>query len=160
MIEYAGDGLVSAKPLRIAKTLKQVNMWVHPEGLVKGAIFVTVGEDNATQEDPQYVLNTEKPFLVLCREDPEEVRFYNRSSIVRVEFEGDKPGGDNMTVFSCRINMMDGSVLDGEIIETLHPDHARLYDYLNQAHDRFIRLYTGDTQVCMVNKNYIIQVTS
>jgi hypothetical protein len=151
---------VAAKPLRIAKALKQVNMWVHPEGLVKGAIFVTVGEDNSTQEDPQYVLNADKPFLVLYREDPEEVRFYNRSSIVRVEFEGNKPADDKTTVFSCRINMMDGSVIDGEIIEILPPDHARLYDYLNQAHNRFIRLYTGETQVCMVNKNYIIQVTS
>ena len=55
---------------------------------------------------------------------------------------------------------MDGSLIDGEIIEVLHPDHARLYDYLNQAEDRFIRLYIGETQVCMVNKNYIIQVTN
>lgn len=150
---------MAAKPLRIAKALKQVNMWVHPEGLVKGAIFVTVGEDT-TQEDPQFVLNADKPFLVLYRKNPEEFRFYNRSSIVRVEFEGNKPADTNTTVFSCRINMMDGSVIDGEIIEILPPNHARLYDYLNQADDRFIRLYTSNTQVCMVNKNYIIQVTN
>lgn len=134
-------------------------MWVHPEGLVKGAIFVRVGEDNSTQEDPRHVLNADKPFLVLCREQPDEVRFYNRSAIVRVEFEDSKPAGNPATVIPCRVNMMDGSVVDGEIIEILPPDHARLYDYLNQAQDRFIRLYTGETQVCMVNKNYIIQVT-
>lgn len=150
---------MAAKPLRIAKALRQVSMWVHPEGLVKGAIFVTVGEDNTTHEDPRYVLNADKPFLVLYKEDPEEVRFYNRAAIVRVEFDGKRPEEDNTTTFSCRINMMDGSVIDGEIIEILPPDHARLYDYLNQAHDRFIRLYTGDTQICMVNKNYIIQVS-
>ena len=134
-------------------------MWVHPEGLVKGAIFVTVGDDNTTQEDPRYVLNADKPFLVLYREAPEEIRFYNRAAIVRVEYEGNKPAGDASTVIACRIVMMDGSVIDGEIIEILPPDHSRLYDYLNQAHDRFIRLYTGESQVCMVNKNYIIQVT-
>jgi hypothetical protein len=150
---------VAVTPLRIAKALRQVSMWVHPEGLVKGSIYVTVGEDNVTQEDPRYVLNTDKPFLVLYRGDPEEVRFYNRSAIVRVEYEGNKPADESVTRIPCRINMMDGSVLDGEIIEILPPDHARLYDYLNQAHDRFIRLYTGDSQVCMVNKNYIIQVT-
>jgi len=151
---------VAAKPLRIAKALRQVDMWVHPEGLVKGAIFVRVGEDNTTQEDPRYVLNADKPFLVLCRENPEEVRFYNRSAIVRVEFEDQRPAGNSATVIPCRLHLMDGSLIDGEIIEVLHPDHARLYDYLNQAEDRFIRLYIGETQVCMVNKNYIIQVTN
>lgn len=148
------------KPLHISKALRQVDMWVHPEGLVKGSIYVRAGEDNATQEDPRNVLNADKPFLVLCREAPEEVRFYNRSAIVRVEFEDNKPAGNATTVIPCRINMMDGSVIDGEIIEMLPPDHARLYDYLNQAQDRFIRLYTGETQACMVNKNYIIQVTN
>lgn len=151
---------MAAKPLRIAKAQKQVSMWVHPEGLVKGAIFVTIGEDNRTQEDPRYVLNADKPFLVLYREHPEEMRFYNRSAIVRVEFDSDKPDDKGTTVIPCRVNMMDGSIIDGEIIEVLPSDHARLYDYLNQAQERFIRLYTGDTQVCMVNKNYIIKVIS
>lgn len=152
---------MAAKPLRIAKAQRQVSMWVHPEGLVKGAIFVTVGHDNETQEDPRYVLNADKPFLVLYREQPEEVRFYNRSSIVRVEYDGDKPSDDeNATVIACRIHMMDGSLLDGEIIEVLPADHSRLYDYLNQGQERFIRLFTGESQVCMVNKNYIIQVTT
>jgi hypothetical protein len=150
---------VAAKPLRIAKARRQVQMWVHPEGLVKGAIFVTVGDDNTTQEDPRYVLNADKPFLVLYRENPDEVRFYNRSSIVRVEFEDDKPRDNRATVIPCRLNLMDGSVIDGEIVEVLPSDHARLYDYLNQAQDRFIRLYTAESQICMVNKNYIIQVT-
>lgn len=150
---------MAAKPLRIAKARRQVQMWVHPEGLVKGAIFVTVGDDNTTQEDPRYVLNADKPFLVLYRENPDEVRFYNRSSIVRVEFEDDKPRDNRATVIPCRLNLMDGSVIDGEIVEVLPSDHARLYDYLNQAQDRFIRLYTAESQICMVNKNYIIQVT-
>lgn len=151
---------MAAKPLRIAKALRQVNMWVHPEGLVKGAIFVTVGEDQATQEDPRYVLNADKPFLVLYRENPDEVRFYNRSAIVRVEFEDKKPKDNKATVIPCCLNLMDGSVIDGEIIEVLPSDYARLYDYLNQAQERFIRLYTAESQVCMVNKNYIIKVTS
>lgn len=150
----------ATKPLHIAKAQKQVEMWVHPEGLVKGAIFVRVGDDNAASEDPRYVLNADKPFLVLCRTEPEEIRFYNRSSIVRVTFEDKRPTAGTETVIACRLHLMDGSMIDGEIIETLPTDHARLYDYLNQANDRFIRIYTGETQVCMVNKNYIIQVSN
>lgn len=151
---------MTTKPLRIAKTLRQVDMWVHPEGLVKGSIYVTVGEDNATQEDPSYILNTDKPFLVLRRNNPDEVRFYNRSAVIRVEYEDTTTKDRRATIIPCRLHLMDGSIIDGEIIEVLPADHARLYDYLNQTQERFIRLYTATHQVCMVNKNYIIQVTS
>ena len=151
---------MAEKPLRIAKALCQVNMWVHPEGLVHGAIYVTVGEDNETKEDPKYVLNENSPFLVLKRNKPEGLRFYNRASIVRVEYEEDKPTESKYTRLPCRITMMDGSVIVGEIVEVLPNDHARLYDYLNRADTRFIRLFTDETQVCMVNKSYIIQVTN
>jgi len=151
---------VATKPLRIAKTLQQVSMWVHPEGLVKGAIFIAMGEDQAPQEDPRQVLNADKPFLVLCRENPDEIRFYNRAAIVRVEYDDDTPREKTATVIPCRIELMDGSALTGEIVETLPEQHARLYDYLNKSQERFIRVFTTATQVCMVNKNYIIKVTS
>lgn len=146
--------------LRIAKALRQVSMWVHPEGLVKGAIFVAQGENQDTREDPRDVLNTDKPFLVLCRHKPEEIRFYNRAAIVRVEYDDDSPRDDKASVIPCRIDMMDGSALTGDIIEVLPVDHGRLYDYLNQSQERFIRVYTSESQICMVNKNYIIKVTS
>jgi hypothetical protein len=147
---------VATNPLRIAKTLQQVSMWVHPEGLVK----VAMGEDRDSQEDPRQVLNADKPFLVLCRENPEEIRFYNRAAIVRVEYEDESPRDDKATVIPCRIELMDGSALNGEIVEALPADHSRLYDYLNKSQERFIRVFTSVTQVCMVNKNYIIKVTS
>ncbi len=151
---------MAVKPLKIAKALREVQMWVHPEGLVNGAIYVTIGEDNETREDPKYVLNDASPFLVLKRNKPEGLRFYNRSSIVRVEYEEQKPLDEKHTVLPCRFTMMDGSVLIGEIVEVLPSDHARLYDFLNRADTRFIRLFTDSQRVCMVNKSYIIQVTS
>jgi len=151
---------VSNKPLKIAKALRQVSMWVHPEGLVTGSIFVTIGEDEQSQEDPSYVLNDASPFLVLQRKDPDELRFYNRASIVRVEYDGDKPSDAKYTVLPCIAHIMDGSVIDGEIIEILPNDHSRLYDYLNQGQDRFVRLYVSDERVCMINKTYIMQVTN
>lgn len=135
-------------------------MWVHPEGLVNGSIFVTLGEDTKTQEDPKNVLNDNTPFLVLQKDKPAEIRFYNRNSIVRVEYEADKPLDKDIICIPCRVSMMDGSVIDGEIAEKLAAEYARLYDYLNKAQERFIRLFTSDSQVCMVNKSYIIQVTT
>lgn len=151
---------VADKPLKIAKALRQVAMWVHPEGRVTGSIYVTIGEENGTQEDPSYVLNEDSPFLVLKRQENEEVRFYNRASIVRVEYEDNKPVGVKFTTLGCRVHMMDGSLIDGEIIEVLPNDRSRLYDYLNQVQERFVRLYTDNKNVCMVNKSYIIQITN
>ena len=148
------------KPLKIAKALRQVTMWVHPEGPVKGSIYVTVGEEDGTQEDPSYVLNDDSPFLVLRRSEGEVIRFYNRASIVRVEYEENKPVGVKFTTLGCRVHMMDGSVIDGEIIEVLPNDKSRLYDYLNQGKERFVRLYTDANQVCMLNKSYVIQITN
>lgn len=148
------------KPLKIAKALRQVSMWVHPEGLVSGAIYVSIGEETGTPEDPRHVLNDKAPFLVLQREKPDELRFYNRASIIRVEYEDTKPEGKKYTQLSCRVHMMDGSVIDGDIVEILPSDRERLYDYLNQDKERFVRLFTSDNQICMVNKSYIIQVTN
>jgi hypothetical protein len=152
--------VVKNKPLKIAKALRQVSMWVHPEGLVTGAIYVTIGEETGTQEDPRYVLNEDAPFLVLKRDNPDELRFYNRASIIRVEYEDTKPAGKKYTQLTCRVHLMDGSVIDGDIVEVLPNDRERLYDYLNLDKERFVRMFTSENQICMVNKSYIIQVTN
>ena len=107
-----------------------------------------------------YVLNDASPFLVLQREKPKELRFYNRASIVRVEYEGSKPADSKYTTLPCVAYLMDGSVIDGDIIEVLPNDHSRLYDYLNKAQERFVRLHTSENQICMLNKSYIARVTN
>jgi len=135
-------------------------MWVHPEGAVQGALFVAVDNTGNEAEDPRSVLNTNSPFLVLKRYAPDEIRFYNRSSIIRVEYDEPPPQNADATRLPCTMMMMDGSIIDGKIHEFLPPEHARLYDYLNQADDRFIKIYIADNRVCLVNKSYIIQVTT
>lgn len=151
---------MSNQALKIAKALRQVSMWVHPEGQINGSIFVTIGEDSMSQEDPKHVLNNDAPFLVLRKEKTDTIGFYNRRSIVRVVYDEKKPPQEDLTYIPCTVSMMDGSVIDGEIIEDLPAEYSRLYDYLNQAQDRFIRLFTDDTQVCMVNKSYIVKVAT
>jgi len=59
-------------------------------------------------------------------------------------------------VLHCVVEMMDGSLVEGEIREVLPPEHSRLFDYLNQSDNHFIKLHTGEREVCLVNKSYII----
>lgn len=151
---------MSQSSFKVEKALKQVSMWVHPEGLVQGALFVRVDEAEQDEEEPRTVLNTHDPFCVLKRENPDEIRFYNRSSIIRVEYDEAYPPVDDATTrMKCNLLMMDGSMISGEIRERLSPDRARLYDYLNKDDDRFLKIFTGDDHICLVNKSYVIQVT-
>ncbi len=148
--------------LKIPKTRKQVKLWVHPEGLVIGSLFVREHSiHHAGNEEPHEVLNQDVPFIVLYREEPSELRFYNRKSIIRVEYEqSDSSSNPGLQIMPCRLTMMDGSVLEGEIREALPPEHSRLFDYLNQDNTRFIKMYMDDNQIFLVNKSYINHVTT
>ena len=152
---------MTASILKINKTPHQVRLWIHPEGLVIGSLFLKQDDTEQTPEESAYeVINQGEPFVVLKREHPDEVRFYNRSSIIRVEYTAaEKDIESNATTLHCRLMMMDGSMLEGFISEVLPPEQSRLYDYLNKTSDRFIRLFLNETEVCLVNKSYIIQVS-
>jgi hypothetical protein len=113
---------------------------------------------HAGEELPLEALNRPDPFIVFKRESPPELRFYNRKAIIRVEYPGmDKLKTRAMRPLLCVLQMMDGSWINGTIEEPLHPNRARLLDYLNNPDDIFIKLHReGDTT--LVNKSYIIHV--
>ncbi len=148
--------------LKIPKIRKQVNLWVHPEGRVVGSLFLREQSvHHAGPERPDEVLNQDSPFVVLYREDPAELRFYNRRAIVRVEYADDAlPESAHLTILPCRLDLMDGSRLEGEIREILPADRARLFDYLNRPDVRFLRLHLPEGGICLVNKAYVIHVTT
>ncbi len=147
--------------LRIPKKMKEVMLWVHPTGAVVGSIFLYFrgqqGGDAA--QDPLDVLNHEDPFLVLHREAPDEIFFCNKNSIVRVEY-ADKGAAEPIgaVVIPCRLHMMDGSIIDGIIKESLPPENSRLFDYMNISDERFIKLHVDEHYRCLVNKAYIVRV--
>jgi hypothetical protein len=150
--------------LKIPKTLKQVTMWVHPEGQVVGSVFVrTQSTVMAREEEPAEVLNQADPFLILQlgkSEHQEVVRFYNKASIVRLEYRDEKRTEPaEMASLRCTLWLMDGSTVAGEIRKPLPPDRARLFDYLNLTEERFVKMELGDSNVCLVNKSYIVSVT-
>jgi len=133
-------------------------MWVHPTGLVIGSLFVhhnNDGEDQATLD----VLNQPEPFIVMQVDTPNEIRFYNRQSIIRVEYKEKDVIDESAKTLYCIIHMMDGTHIEGTIKEALPPEHARLYDYLNISDNRFLKIYVTDDEVCLINKSYINQVT-
>lgn len=152
----------STDDLIIPKSLKYLSLWVHPEGLVLGSIYLRDHScDHAGIEIPSEVLNSPQEFIVLKRDKPEELRFYNKSAIIRVEYtDEDERQHPEYSNISCHIHMMDGSLIDGTIKESLPLLHSRLFDYLNTATVRFIRLYLTETEVCLVNKSYVIRITT
>ena len=149
------------KALKVPKRSKQVKVWVHPVGPVLGTIFLNHQSNiHEGEEAPIEVLNHPAPFLVMKCGQYEDVRFYSKNSIVRVEHAGKAPLGESSLVtLPTRLYMMDGSVLDGFIRESLPPEHSRLFDYLNILQDRFVRLYAHGNEVLLVNKAYIARVS-
>lgn len=150
------------KTLKVPKKLRHITLWVHPEGRVLGGIYVREQSAHyAGEEQPLEILNQAEPFLVVKRQEPDELRFYNKRSIIRVEFaRGEEPSGDTTdeTFLHCRLQLMDGSLISGTIQEALPPDRSRLLDYLNRVHDNFIKLYSDEGSVYLINKAYIIHV--
>ena len=151
----------STDTLKIPKSLRAVSLWVHPEGRVLGSLFLREHScDHAGQENPSEVLNCKDDFVIIKRDDPDELRFYNKSSIIRVEYNEEQPLAEpDATEIKCQIYMMDGSLIDGLIKEVLPRAYSRLFDYINKTDNRFIRVYVTDTEVALINKSYVIRVT-
>ncbi len=147
--------------LIISKLLQKVALWVHPEGKVLGSLFIREHSDShAGHESPIEILNSPQDFVVLKRDDSNEVRFYNKSSIVRVEYnDAESINKKNNTKLKCKIHMMDGSLLDGIINENLPQAHSRLFDYINDHSNHFIKILISDNETMLINKSYVIRIT-
>jgi hypothetical protein len=144
-------------PLKIPKVEKAVTLWTHPDGLVLGSIYLHLGDaERSRAEDPWAVMNDHDDFLVVRRHEPEELRFYNKASLIRVEYTEDElyvaQSGKDLP---CRVHLMDGSVIEGAMRKSLPPERSRLYDYMNTDNPRFLKLYVDDAAVCLVNKSYV-----
>jgi hypothetical protein len=151
---------MQAESLKIPKRLKQVTLWVHPEGPVAGNLFLRVPEAEDEEEEALEVLNQPDPFLVVQLEGSDEVRFYNKHSIVRVEYPAEEtPQVVDVEMRHCVLQMMDGSSMEGTIRRVLPPDRARLFDYLNLNGERFLKIDCSDGRTYVINKLYIMCVT-
>ena len=152
---------MSYSSLKIPKQQVPMTIWVHPEGRVIGAIFLNMpGPDSHGTEQPWDVLNESADFLVIKRSDPEGVRFYNKSSIVRVEYRDNArfPAEDGRAL-ACRIIMMDGSLIEGEFCKVLPAEQSRLSDYMRDTRERFFKLRLAGGDMTLVNKSYVVYIS-
>jgi len=150
---------VNSETLKVPKQLHTVTLWVHPEGRVVGSLFLREhSPDHAGRERPLEVLNQCSSFLVFKIKAPDELRFYNIKSIIRLEYTGDAHDETEETAMRCHLHMMDGSLISGMIREPLPADRARLLDYLNRGAEGFIKLHMDDGLIYIINKSYINHV--
>ena len=147
--------------LVIPKKQVSVTLWVHPEGRVQGSMFVHLpGSDSAREEQPSDVINETVDFVVIQREDPDELRFYNKSSIVRVHYQEQVSSmPDEGQPRPCRITMMDGSLIEAEICKATPEERSRLYDYMNDTSERFLKVRGGGSEVLLINKSYVVYIS-
>ncbi|VAW91529.1 hypothetical protein MNBD_GAMMA23-1037 [hydrothermal vent metagenome] len=149
---------LSKDTLKLPTKQKNVQLWVHPSGQVVGSLFIRHNDDGH-DEAVLDILNRNEPFVVFQVDMPNEIRFYNRQSIIRIEYSDKGVIAESAQTLYCTIHMMDGTLVEGTIKEALPPEHARLYDYLNKQDNRFLKIYVDDDEVCLINKSYINQVT-
>jgi hypothetical protein len=144
--------------LQISKKRKQVALWVYPEGQVLGALFVSHHTKRARrEEEPLDVLNHPAPFVIVRCYLPDEIRFYNKAAIVRIEYvdEGSAALAPPPSL-PCQLHLMDGSLIVASIRQHRPPERSRLYDGLNVADERFVKVHLEDGAICLVNKSYIV----
>lgn len=148
--------------LIIPKKQVPVTLWVHPEGRVKGSMFVHLpGSDSTREEQPSDVINEAADFVVIECEYPGKLRFYNKSSIIRVHYEDSLFSPvDEGRPQPCRITMMDGSLIEAEICKATPEERSRLYDYMNDTAERFLKLRPGGSEVLLINKSYVVYISA
>lgn len=149
--------------LRIPKTMQRADLWIYPAQCVSGSIFLHLQSSrHAGPERPADVLNQPEPFLVFRSETPDELRFYSKRRIIRIQYfdEQQPPLPADVTMLACRLLLTDGVTLAGSINEFLPPGRRRLFDYLNNLEETFVRLYLEAGVVCLINKDHIVHASA
>ncbi|MBA2411113.1 MAG: hypothetical protein H0V62_15575 [Gammaproteobacteria bacterium] len=130
---------------------------------MSGSIFVNLETSRHTgQERPEDILNEPEPFLVFKTDSSDELRFYRKHRIIRMQYLDEQPPLEpaELTILDCRLLLTDGVMLAGSIREFLPPERPRLIDYLNNLADCFVRLHLEAGLLCLVNKEHIVYASA
>jgi hypothetical protein len=145
--------------LTIPKQLMPLTLWVHPNRQLLASMFLPVqGLSSLRAEDPVDVFNDGAPFLTLKLTEANIISFYHKRWILYATYRpASLPlplGGD---LSPCQLYLRNATLLTGYLCEALPPHTARLSDMLNHSHGQFMQLYTGESDVYLVNKDAIVQ---
>jgi len=145
--------------LIVPKKLRQVRLWIHPEGRVVDTLYVRTAGGDGPEERTVASLNAAHRFGGLRRQGPEGIRFYHQASTLGVESEAEPPPrGEDLIRHRCELGMMDGNFIEGTLTRPSPPDRSRLFDFLNREKERFLEIFLDDGTTVVVNKTYVIYV--
>ncbi len=141
------------------------------EGADKLEVEIFVAQHHARYYERQSVidlLEDEASFLPARHIDQNQWLLFNKSTVVWIEVplrNGNLPVEEmpdtlEHELYDIRkrvaVEMAARQIIEGHVLYSAPPTHARLVDYLNQA-GRFFRVWTEDT-VYLVNKNRVLHV--
>jgi len=147
--------------LKIEKRRQSVTLVMRDGQPYDGDIFLHFSRNEyGLPQTPLDLLNSKPPFVVL-QLDSDGVQFYNKHMISHLTYQenqsGDEPLPANL-VENVEVQIDNGEVLSGEVTALLPPENMRLYDYLNQLEEVFLRLKNAAGKITLINKACIIRV--
>jgi hypothetical protein len=129
--------------------------------LLSGELYAEVKSPDGTPGRVLDRLNdSAETFLPLACEDRHILLKKSGIATVRIEVDDEEAHSrtlDGLRELRARINLSDGTVLEGLISAPLSPQ-VRLLDYLNAMKQKFSILRTG-RQVTLINIEFILAVT-
>ena len=144
---------------RIEKVRRRVVARLAGGATLEGDIFLQPWARYRTgPQDPAELLNEPEPFFPMSTAGDDMV-MVAKDRVTQVQFEPDPANTETGGAADVAVDVVfaDGSRVSGELRLEARTDRARLLDFLNGDHQRFLTLRTS-AAVCLVNRAQIAQV--
>ena len=162
LLVWANTGpQVTDNHLKITKRRQTVTLVLRDKKTIKGDVFLHYSRNEyGLPQEPMDLLNSKQPFMVLM-DKAGEVSFYNKRMVSHLiyheETDADKLLSANLKE-NVAVELVSGEVLYGEITALLPPENMRLYDFLNQPDECFMRVKNAGGIISLINKSCITTV--
>ncbi len=153
----------SANPYRIETVRRAVALTMIGGEELRGSVFIHSSSQRPFElEDVSELFNSEEQFFPLELET-EEVILVSKARVAEITGTGGEDAGDQPTTGTpaptalLQVLLIGGEVRVGSIRLDSRPDRARVLDYLNRLHARFLTLYTSN-EARLINRSLIDRV--
>lgn len=152
---------VTDNHLKITKRRQTVTLVLSDKKTIKGDVFLHYSRNEyGLPQEPMDLLNSKQPFIVLMDKSG-EASFYNKRMISYLTYHEDTDA-EELSAANLKENvaveLVSGEVLSGEVTALLPPENMRLYDYLNQPGECFMRVKNAGGMVNLINKSCVTSV--